>query len=449
MKKLILFFAIVLIGKICFAQSSEINPNQGISVPQFTTAFIDGMTNQPKGTVVFDSDLNVMKYYNGTSWQTMSAGGVGYEWTTNGIDILNTNAGNVGVGTGTPKVKFDVVSPNITNAIFGSSSTGISLQQNWPTIGFNQYRDETNVQRYIGSGYAAGNTVDPTTGTMHWTSIPNGDAGNPTPLETTVMSLSTLGRLSINGLTAPANGIIVDGSTNISPIVSNSASDGALRIYSPMTGQSFSGSQFMDIDKDAIQSRKVGVFPNFTKTEQNLRLNPYGGNVGVGTADNTISATLLVHKSPSSSFGTAVFKGTTHYSHFHFGTNEDTYIRGGKNGSNVVLSDVEGTGKVGIGVYPSLYKLEVNGTARAKEVIVETGWADYVFDKDYQLKSIDDLEAFVKQNKHLPNIPKASEIESNGLKVGETNKAMMEKIEELALYIIQLKKEIDVLKAKN
>lgn len=59
------------------------------------------------------------------------------------------------------------------------------------------------------------------------------------------------------------------------------------------------------------------------------------------------------------------------------------------------------------------------------------------------------MEAFVKANKHLPNIPKASDIETNGLKVGETNKAMMEKIEELALYIIQLKKEIDILKAKN
>ena len=114
----------------------------------------------------------------------------------------------------------------------------------------------------------------------------------------------------------------------------------------------------------------------------------------------------------------------------------------------MVISDIPG-GKVGIGVTPTLYKLEVNGTIRATEVIVETGWADYVFEENYKLRSIDEMEAFIKENKHLPNIPKASDIEKNGLKVGETNKAMMEKIEELALYIIQLKKEIDVLKAKN
>lgn len=346
-----------------------------------------------------------------------------------------------------PNQGIKIKTNNLTTGLFGSSGHGISLQQNWPTIGFNQYRDESNVQRYIGTGYASGNTVDPATGNMYWSTITTGTAGNATPSETTIMSLLPSGRLSINGLNAPTNGIIVDGTTNITPIVSNSASDGALRVYSPMTGQVFSGSQFMDIDKDAIQARKVGTFPNFTKSEQSLRLNPYGGNVGIGTADNSVSATLQVFKSTNSSAGTAVFKGTTHYSHFHYGTNEDTYIRGGKDGSHIVLNDIP-NGNVGIGVYPSAYKLEVNGTTRSKEVIVETGWADYVFEENYQLRSIDEMEAFVKKNKHLPNIPKASEIENNGLKVGETNKAMMEKIEELALYIIQLKKEIDILKAK-
>lgn len=348
-----------------------------------------------------------------------------------------------------PNQGIKIKTTQTTTGVFGTSSTGISLQQNWPTIGFNQYRDASNVQRYIGTGYAAGMYLDPTTGNLSWNTITSGTAGATTATETPTMSLSTLGRLSINGLTAPANGIIIDGTTNISPIVANSASDGALRIYSPMPGLIYTGSQFLDIDKDAIQSRKVGTFPNFTKSEQNLRLNPYGGNVGIGTADNSVSATLLVHKSTNSSFGSAVFRGSTYYSHFHYGANEDTYIRGGKDGSNIILSDVEAGGKVGIGVAPTTYKLEVNGTTRSKEVIVETGWADYVFEDNYQLRSIDEMEAFVKKNKHLPNIPKASEIENNGLKVGETNKAMMEKIEELALYIIQLKKEIDVLKAKN
>ncbi len=110
-------------------------------------------------------------------------------------------------------------------------------------------------------------------------------------------------------------------------------------------------------------------------------------------------------------------------------------------------------GNVGIGVTAPVYKLEVCGTIRAKEVRVETGWCDYVFEKNYKLKSIDELEQYINENKHLPGIAPASEVEKDGLKVAEMNKAMMEKIEELTLYVIQLSKdnkklqqEIDTLK---
>jgi hypothetical protein len=110
-------------------------------------------------------------------------------------------------------------------------------------------------------------------------------------------------------------------------------------------------------------------------------------------------------------------------------------------------------GNVGIGVTAPVYKLEVCGTIRAKEVRVETGWCDYVFDKGYKLRSINELEQYINDNKHLPGIAPASEVEKNGLKVAEMNKAMMEKIEELTLYVIQLSKdnqklqeEIDALK---
>ncbi|MFT3946031.1 MAG: hypothetical protein QM763_03575 [Agriterribacter sp.] len=99
------------------------------------------------------------------------------------------------------------------------------------------------------------------------------------------------------------------------------------------------------------------------------------------------------------------------------------------------------TGNIGIGVTAPVYRLEVCGTIRAKEVRVETGWCDYVFEKEYKLRSIEELEKYVNDNKHLPGIAPAGEVEKEGLKVGEMNKAMMEKIEELSLYVIQLNKE--------
>ena len=102
-------------------------------------------------------------------------------------------------------------------------------------------------------------------------------------------------------------------------------------------------------------------------------------------------------------------------------------------------------GNVGIGTSNPTYKLSVNGGIHCKEVVVESGWADYVFNKEYELPTLHETEIFILQNKHLPNIPSSEEIEQNGLNVGEIQKKMMEKIEELTLYIIEANKRIEEL----
>lgn len=78
-----------------------------------------------------------------------------------------------------------------------------------------------------------------------------------------------------------------------------------------------------------------------------------------------------------------------------------------------------------------------------------TDWADYVFAKDYQLMPLDKVEEFVKKNNHLPNVPSADEMAKNGLDVMQTSSKLMEKIEELTLYIIELNKEIKLLKERQ
>ncbi|CAD7815143.1 hypothetical protein CHRY9390_02923 [Chryseobacterium aquaeductus] len=91
------------------------------------------------------------------------------------------------------------------------------------------------------------------------------------------------------------------------------------------------------------------------------------------------------------------------------------------------------------------YKLLVNGKIKAKdEVLVSNaGWADYVFKEDYKLKSLPEVETFIKENGHLPNIPSAKEIETNGLPLAKISTLQQEKIEELTLYVIEQNKKIE------
>jgi hypothetical protein len=74
---------------------------------------------------------------------------------------------------------------------------------------------------------------------------------------------------------------------------------------------------------------------------------------------------------------------------------------------------------------------------------------DYVFEKEYKLMPISELEKYIMLNKHLPNIPTAKEVEENGYDLGEMNRLLVEKVEELTLYVIELQKQVDQLKAQQ
>ena len=89
------------------------------------------------------------------------------------------------------------------------------------------------------------------------------------------------------------------------------------------------------------------------------------------------------------------------------------------------------------------YNLSVAGKIIAEEVKIQlkASWPDYVFGDKYKLMPIEDLEKSIRQNKHLPNIPSAAEVEKDGISLGDMNKRLIEKVEELTLYIIELKNE--------
>jgi len=121
-------------------------------------------------------------------------------------------------------------------------------------------------------------------------------------------------------------------------------------------------------------------------------------------------------------------------------------------GNAIPRLTIDNSGNVGIGVNtsPLVYKLEVKGTIHAKEVIVDVNGAlaDYVFHPSYKLMPLYQVEQFVKTNSHLPEIPSAAEVTKNGLNMGEMQNKLLQKIEELTLYVIEQQKKIEELERK-
>ena len=114
-------------------------------------------------------------------------------------------------------------------------------------------------------------------------------------------------------------------------------------------------------------------------------------------------------------------------------------------GSSLIQGDILTDANIGIGTYnftdgSETYRLSVKGKVRAEEVKVYNTWADYVFEENYNLPSLEEVENHIKENGHLLNVPNAEAVKENGLALGEMAKIQQEKIEELTLYIIEQNK---------
>jgi len=105
--------------------------------------------------------------------------------------------------------------------------------------------------------------------------------------------------------------------------------------------------------------------------------------------------------------------------------------------------DMYVAGRMGIGtaVNPN-FALSVNGNIRAKEIIVESGWSDFVFDPGYYLAPLNEVENFIKTNRHLKDIPTEAQVKADGIGLAEMNKLLLQKVEEITLYLIDANKRI-------
>ena len=221
--------------------------------------------------------------------------------------------------------------------------------------------------------------------------------------------------------------------------------------------------------------------PNNGTPTDNLLFIKKNGNIGVGTGSPSckleVSGELKATELQSVSLsvtGNVCFRDlagsstkvvtvndngnlmTTDFSTFHDNMGNHTAtqninlngkkIVGGTSGAGGLFVAANGNVRIGTGTMTPTKALEVNGTIRSKEVIVEVAnWSDFVLDNNYNLMSLKDTERFIKQNGHLPNIPSAAEVEKEGIQLGEMNALLLQKVEELTLYIIELQNQIDKL----
>ncbi len=193
---------------------------------------------------------------------------------------------------------------------------------------------------------------------------------------------------------------------------------------------------------------------------------PTGSNISDFTTPivNNVSSGTVHHNNNIVYFGS----GNTSYAqaigHELYLGNNGAYRLHIQNDGDVVLRDRLAVGKGGNHTFSSSDALDVTGTSRltgkltvddnieAKKVKVTAtpgSFPDYVFKPDYSLMPLDQLADYIKTNGHLPNIPKAAEVEANGQDLGLIQQRLLEKIEELTLYVIELKKEIDTLKTEK
>lgn len=467
MKKITTFLLLMIIHQCIMSQSVGIGTNtpnasaqldvssttKGLLAPRMTFAQRNAIAAPAPGLLVYQTDLVAgFYYYNGASWVLFSTGSATNYWTASGTNIFNNNTGNVGIGIANPLSALHVHSPNntfnsylrLTHQASGTTfSDGAYMGLDGDNLLFNN--SEPGVILFSNSGGS------------------------------NRLVISSSGNVGV-GVNPPAYKLDIGGRMRIrtGTVGSVSTSSGIwMEDYRTGTNRIFFGMQ------DSIHAGFYGGGAGDVGWDFNF--NAKNGNIGIGVdnpTDKLHVKGVARFDATSSSLATIKLYGANpndnsliiFYNQFS-AVNPSAFITydGGNdrlllacNAGNMSLNStglgistsnpqaklhVNGNTMIGSGSPASGYLLSVNGKMIAEEVRVELdgSWPDYVFDKNYDLLSLQQLEKFIQLKKHLPNIPSAKVIEQEGVDLGDMNRRLLEKIEELTLYIIRQDKKINSL----
>jgi len=365
--------------------------------------------------------------------------------------VMQNEGGNVGIGVFPPADKLDVngsarltgggrvlkFETGLAGGMINRYVPGIRyIRSDGTILGAVEYVDTLSFANFIrirmGENYVNGITLNTSNHTGLGTAEP-------------------LGRLHVRGAT---------GIDEIAVNSGNFSESATIQFYNSFaSGEASTKRVFIQLDDYDL---KMGANSGNSTGSFIVRMNgtdrvfvTNAGNVGIGDATPSGRLHVACRTYLNNGSGEALaLDGTNPYLQFYqsgvsrsFIQQSGTTLFMGVNGGKLRLDATQ----IAIGNVLNTadnYKLAVTGKIICEELKVELSgtWPDYVFADNYKLRSLDELNTFIKTNKHLPNIPAAAELEKNGMEVGDMQKRMMEKIEELTLYILELKSEVDSMK---
>lgn len=382
---------------------------------------VTGYTIRRNGTIVGNVAGNVLTYSS-----TGLTSATTYTFTVSASDAAgNNSAQSTGLDVTTLPIIPDTTPPTVPTGLAASSITINGLTLTWTAsydsagvTNYNIYRDSV-----LSGSTGNNNPIFPVTGLAPGTTyvfyITALDAAGNVSLPSDTIHATTLPIiLDTTPPSVPTNLAAVNITTTGMTLTWTSSTDNVgVTGYSVYRDSTLTGSTGGNVTQLAVNGLTAATFYSFYVTAFDS-----SGNVSQGSSALQVS--------------------TSEPGQVIIWTNENSNLPN----VNWQSNDLYTAGMVGLGTTPNQnYRLSVNGNIRAKEITVESGWADFVFEPGYDLDSIEEVEAFILKNGHLKDIPSATHIEQHGVGLAEMNKKLLQKIEEMTLYIIQTTKRMDEL----
>jgi hypothetical protein len=478
--------------------------SKGLLMPRLTTLQRTSVAGPATGLTVFDMDTYSYWMYRGDlngGWAELQHNFQNF-WGSSGSNIYNTNTGNTGLGTNTPAEKLSISATNPAIQFLNAGTAKGFLQANNNDMKLGTYANNLTGKLVFNTRAVDRMWIDENglvgIGTNNPSAALTINGSNPSlqmrtgdinkgflqivtnNLQIGTNSTNTTGDLvfqtkAINRMLIDENGMVGIGTNAPSSSLTLNGTNPIFQLRNDEVDKGFIQLVDDDVKIGTNLSNSSGRFVVRTNGADRLFVSGTG-NVGIGAASSFYKLDVI---GDSRVTGDHYVEGLVKSENMEINSNAPFFeihttsngtfgkieIDNGNNvvmgkgfyGGALVLDGAIGSStkrlyinkanqfNIGTGNNASGYTLSVEGKIIATDftALPVGSWPDYVFADDYKLKPLSEVKKFITKNKHLPNIPAACEIQKNGIQLGDISKRLMEKVEELTLYLLQLQDQVD------